>query len=141
MQTEVQRRKDVIRKAFSALNDRDRDLFRGLHTEDVIVHAPTGDVHGVDALIDVEWSHIEAFPDLRYELEDMIEEGDRIATRHRAVGTHEGELMGIEPTGKQVEFPVMIMFRFEGERVAEAWLNADRLGMLRQLGVLETMTA
>lgn len=137
MQTAVQTQKDVIRRAFEALNNRDRDLFRRLHTEDVVLHETYGDVHGIDALIEHQWGFMEAFPDLRYELEDMIAEGDRLAIRHTATGIHDGELMGIEPTGEEVEVSVMIMFRFEDGNIAEVWLHSNQLSMLEQLGAIE----
>lgn len=132
--------KKAIRKAFRGLNERDRDLFMQAHTEDVVLHHAGGEICGVDALTNYEWAYMDGFPDLEYEIEDLIQEGDRVAVRHRAIGTHDGELMGVAPTGNRVEVSVMIMFRMEENRVAEGWLLADRLGMLRQMGVIEDPT-
>lgn len=136
MQTTVKDQKAVIRKGYEALNNRDPDLFREVHADDVVLHDTNDDARGIDALTEHQWAFIEAFADLNYEIEDMIAEGDRVAVRHTATGIHEGELQGIEPTGAEVEVPVMIMFRLENGKIAEVWLHDDRLGMLRQLGVV-----
>lgn len=71
-------------------------------------------------------------------LEDIVAKGDRVAVRHTSTGTPEGNLMGIEATGREVEMSVMILFRFEDGKIAEVWLHDDRLSMLQQLGVVDT---
>jgi predicted ester cyclase len=45
----------------------------------------------------------EAFPDIEYTIEEIFSSGDRVAHRWTFTGTHEAELMGIEPTGRRVE--------------------------------------
>jgi steroid delta-isomerase-like uncharacterized protein len=77
-----------------------------------------------------------AFPDGRMTIEDMVAEGDRVATRKTFRGTHRGELMGIPPTGKAVTIGLIDFARLAGGRVVESWSVADELGLLRQLGAL-----
>ena len=77
-----------------------------------------------------------AFPDLRFTIEDMIAEGDKVATCWRAAGTHQGELMGIAPTGKRVEVIGMIVSRFAGGKIVEDLEVMDTLGLLQQLGAI-----
>lgn len=137
MQTAVKNQKEVVRRGFDALNDRDYERFRTFHTKDVVMHEQREDIRGIDAIIEHEASFIEAFPDLEYHIEAMVEEGDRVALRHVATGTHEGTFQGIEPTGTRVRIPVMMMFRLEHGRIAEVWLQPDRLGLLEQLGVMD----
>jgi len=50
-------------------------------------------------------------------------------------GTHDGEFMGIEPTGKEFEIQTMAFFRIEDGRVAEWWIQPDTLGFIQQLGI------
>ena len=76
-----------------------------------------------------------AFPDIRFTVEDVVAEGDKVATRATCRGTHKGEYMGIAPTGKQVTWTVMFFRRFEGGKIAEQWSEADMLGLMQQLGV------
>lgn len=77
-----------------------------------------------------------AFPDSNFIIDDVIAEGDKVAVRHRLQGTHQAELQGIPATGRQVEIGAVVIFRIENGRVAEAWLNADIMGMMQQLGVV-----
>ena len=75
-----------------------------------------------------------AFPDIDWTIEDVIAEGDRVVFRAVGHGTHEGELMGIEPTGRAVTLSGIVIFRIDDGQVVERWAQFDTLGMLRQLG-------
>ncbi len=77
-----------------------------------------------------------AFPGYQLSAEDMVVEGDKVAVRSIMTGTHQGELMGIPPTGKQVTVPLMVMYRIAGEKIVEFWINADTMGLLQQLGAI-----
>jgi predicted ester cyclase len=77
-----------------------------------------------------------AFPDLYVTLEDLIAEGEKVVSRWRARGTHQGELLGIPPTGRQVEFTGMRIQRISGGKFVETWHQPDTLGMMRQLGLI-----
>jgi steroid delta-isomerase-like uncharacterized protein len=76
------------------------------------------------------------FPDLRFTMEEMIAEGDRVVVRWTTRGTHRGVLMGIPPTGKQVVVTGISILRMAHRKIAEHRLNWDTLGMLQQLGVV-----
>ena len=76
------------------------------------------------------------FPDHRFEVEDASAEGQTVALRGTMAATHEGELMGIEPTGKRVTVQQFHWFRVIDGKVAEHWAVRDDLGMMQQLGVL-----
>ncbi len=78
----------------------------------------------------------QAFPDGRMTIEDMVAEGERVATRKTFRGTHRGELMGIPPTGKAVAIGLIDIVRVADGKVVESWSVADDLGLLRQLGAL-----
>jgi predicted ester cyclase len=80
--------------------------------------------------------YLAAFPDLRVTVEDLIAEGDKVVSRCTYRGTHQGALLGIPPTGKQVTVTGIEINRFEGGKTVEHWLEADNLGMLQQLGVV-----
>jgi steroid delta-isomerase-like uncharacterized protein len=76
------------------------------------------------------------FPDMKYALEDMVTEGDRVATRWTARCTHKGEFMGIVPTGKQLTITGITPSRLEGGQYAEDWTLVDNMGIMQQLGVV-----
>ena len=77
-----------------------------------------------------------AFPDSYFTVEDMIAEGDKVTTRKTFHGTHEGEFMGIPPTGRQVSMGLIDIVRISEGRVVEHWSVGDNLGMMQQLGVV-----
>ncbi len=76
------------------------------------------------------------FPDLQVTIEDMVAEGDRVVKHWTARGTHQGEFMGIAPTGKQITITGMDIYRIAGNKIEECWSNSDSLGMMQQLGVV-----
>ena len=82
---------------------------------------------------------ISGFPDIRLTIDDMVAEGDKVAMRLTARGTHKGDLMGIAPTGKQVTMSGILIQRIAGNKMAEGWLVNDNLGMMQQLGVVPRM--
>ena len=75
-------------------------------------------------------------PDFHVTIEDMIAEGDKVAGRWTASGTHLGELIGIPPTGKQATWTGMTIHRFAGGKIVEAWWSRDMLSFLIQIGVV-----
>jgi steroid delta-isomerase-like uncharacterized protein len=77
-----------------------------------------------------------AFPDFHTTIEDQIAEGDKVVTRWRMRGTHEGEFRGIAPTGKELDITGIGIFRFSEGKVVESWDNFDQLGMMQQLSVI-----
>jgi steroid delta-isomerase-like uncharacterized protein len=76
----------------------------------------------------------EAFPDLRFNVELVLGEGDYVAARWTATGTHSGPWGGLEPTGRSIDYTGVNIFRFENGRVAEIWNYRDDLGLGEQLG-------
>jgi predicted ester cyclase len=80
-----------------------------------------------------------AFPDLRLTIDDQLAEGDTVATRWTARGTHNGDLFGIAPTGKQATITGITIDRFSGGKIVESWDNWDALGLMQQLGVVPQM--
>jgi steroid delta-isomerase-like uncharacterized protein len=78
-----------------------------------------------------------AFADFHSTIEDQIAEGDKVVTRWRMRGTHQGEFRGIAPTGKELDITGIGIFRFSDGKVVESWDNWDMLGMMQQLGVVE----
>ena len=80
-----------------------------------------------------------AFPDTHSHVEDMVAEGDRVATRGHWTATHQGEFMGIAPTGKQVMVQYSDIWVVENGKLTDNWFQMDTLGMLQQLGVVPTV--
>ena len=77
-----------------------------------------------------------AFPDLHQTIEEQIAEGDKVAYRWTARGTHQGELMGLAPTGNRVLFTGISIARLSEGKIEEIWENYDALGMMQQIGAV-----
>ncbi len=88
---------------------------------------------GVDEFMQYAMSIFTAFPDGYHLLDEVIAEGDKVMTRGIFCGTHQGELMGIPPTGKQVVFSVVHIDRVLDGKVVDHWGQADVFGMMQQL--------
>lgn len=77
-----------------------------------------------------------AFPDLRATPEDVLAEGNQVATRGTFRGTHLGDFMGVAATGKQVAVAYIDIWRVENGKLVENWVQMDMLGLMQQLGAI-----
>jgi predicted ester cyclase len=77
-----------------------------------------------------------AFPDLHYDIEDEVAEGDKVFQRVAGHGTMQGELQGMPPTGKEGHWTEMHMVRVADGKVVEHWATVDQLGMMVSLGLM-----
>ncbi len=76
------------------------------------------------------------FPDLSLTNEDIIGEDDKVVHRYVLRGTHQGEFMGIPPTGNRIEVHGIDELRVCGGKIVERWGQVDQLGLMQQLGVV-----
>jgi steroid delta-isomerase-like uncharacterized protein len=74
-----------------------------------------------------------SFPDFQTTVEDMVAEGDKVVTRRTVTATHQGEFSGIPPTGRQVTWTGMTIYRVANGKIVEAWWAYDALGLMQQL--------
>ena len=78
----------------------------------------------------------QALPDWHSEVDQLIAEGDIVVERFTASGTHSGELMGAQPTGKTITLAGIQIFRIGGDKIVERWGRLDEVGLLHQLGLI-----
>ena len=83
-----------------------------------------------------EW--YDAFPDMHVTIDDMVAEGDKVATRTTWTATHKGEFMGVPPTNKKVTFSLIVIDRFAGGKIVEDHSEYSALDLMRQLGLVPT---
>lgn len=75
-----------------------------------------------------------AFPDIEITVEEVITDGDRLAFRSTMTGTHQGEFLGIAPTGRSVTVGLVDVIHFKDGRFVEHWGGPDLFDLVRQLG-------
>lgn len=130
--------KAISRRADEELFNRGNlDVADELFAPDFVYHDPAGaELRGPESVKGYAAMLRAAFPDLHQTIEDQIAEGDKVAYRWTARGTHQGELMGIAPTGNRVTFTGIAVARLAEGKIEEMWENYDALGMMQQLGVV-----
>jgi steroid delta-isomerase-like uncharacterized protein len=133
--------KATFRRFQDAVGTGDADVISKMIDElvepDVLIHMPIPiEATGAQALKQVWATLLRGLPDLDLTIEDLLEEGDKVVIRNTVTGTHQGEYMGIPPTGKSVTYNEIFIFRFAGGRIAETWGVVDVFSQMKQLGVL-----
>ena len=132
--------KAVVRREVEELYNPagDLDAVEEIFAPDYVLHDPSlpEEGRGPEAARQLATAFRSAFPDLHTTFDEAVAEGDKVAYRWTASGTHEGELMGIPPTGNRMEITGTAIARISGGRIEEGWQNFDALGMMRQLGVI-----
>jgi steroid delta-isomerase-like uncharacterized protein len=106
-----------------------------LLTEDFVLHDPVAnrEVAGRDAEQALITGFRKAIPDLAFTIDDLLADGDGVTIRWTAKGTHDGELLGVAPTGRPLEIRGVDMYRLQEGRIAESWTFWDLPGMLRTI--------
>jgi len=77
-----------------------------------------------------------ALPDLHMKIEDIMAEGDKVTVRITVNGAHQGEQLGVAPTGRRVHIEGIVIVRIANGQIVEGWNSWDQLGLLRQIGAL-----
>ena len=132
--------KAVVRRYFEEWNKHNLAGVEELCAPDYVGHAPSifGDMD-LAAMKQMVPTFYTAFPDVHMAVEDLIAEGDKVVSRYTFRATHQGDFMGIPPTGKQVSFTGIEIDRIKDGKFVESWVNEDDLGMMQQLGVIPQM--
>jgi steroid delta-isomerase-like uncharacterized protein len=143
---QVTSNKATLVRFHDAVNSGDAELIAKTIDEvvdpDVRIGTPLPiDATGAQALKQVWATLLRAYPDLHVTVEDVIAEADKLVCRNVVTGTHQGEYLGLPPTGRSVTYNEIFIFRFEGGRIAETWGVVDLLAQLRQLGAIPELSA
>jgi steroid delta-isomerase-like uncharacterized protein len=130
--------KAVARRFYEIWMEGDLDALDEVVAPDTVDHDPYNP-HGQEGLEGAKKTiamYREAFPDTHFEIEDQIAAGDKVVTRWTATGTHEGELMGVQPTGKKATVAGITIDRIEDGKIAEGWTSWDTLAMMQSIGAI-----
>ena len=127
----------VSRFADEFKNNANHDIVDELFTTDFVHHLKDPRLPpGREAMKLLGQSIAAAFPDVQATVEDLLADGDKVIERTTAVATHTGEFNGIPPTGNQVVWTEIHIYRLEDGKIAELWSEIDHLALLTQLGAI-----
>jgi len=128
--------KAVVRRAIEGLFNTGRlAIADAVFSADYVDHSPSNsNLSGLENVKRFVGEWRTAFPDTRNVIEDMVVEDDRVAVRWTTYATHEGEFLGVSPTGNKVTVRWLGIFRVSKGRIVESWDHYETQGLLRQLG-------
>jgi steroid delta-isomerase-like uncharacterized protein len=133
--------RELIEHAIECWNAGDLDGYLKLYDADIRLHGFSPEPMDKAAVTEFYRSVFAGLPETgkpnsRLELQDLVEDGDRIATRFVLSGTHSGPFMGVPASGRDVVLPGMTILKFADGQVIERWSSADMLGLLVQVGAV-----
>lgn len=134
----TEKNKAIISNFYEEIEKGNLEIIGQTLDTNCVLHFPIGVVlRGPDGYKEhILAPFLTAFPDSKHVIEDMIAEGDKVVARFTVPGTHKGEYMGINPTGKQVTLTSVAIYRIVNDKFVEIWCEADNLGFMQQLGVI-----
>lgn len=126
----------VLRLFEEVFNRQDARAAGEVISPDFVAHHPAfpEGIRGVEGMLQMVGMFRAGFPNLNYTVMDEVAQGQRVAARWVATGTHQGTFLGIPATGRTVHVLGTDIFRAEGGQLAEAWVCSDFFGLFQQLG-------
>lgn len=132
----------LLAQRLRALNSRDVAALMVLHAEEGVVDSPLGGhAVGAEAIRRVYDAWLGSFPDAMFEVDPPIIDGDRVAQVATATGTDSGGFMGLPPTGKKFQLPMVHLFIVRDGKIQHERRIYDFTGLMIQLGVLKAKPA
>jgi predicted ester cyclase len=127
--------KEFVRKYFTIDGRTEAGLKQYLeaHDPEYVTHSIMGDMNLAQAK-QTNLVMLAAFPDLKFNIEDIFAEGDKVVVRYTMAGTNQGSYMGAPPTGKKISLNGISIYKITGGRLVESWGVFDRLSLMQQLG-------
>ena len=127
--------RELVRRLHAALlESRAPGVVDDFFAPDFVSHNnPPGFPPGAEGVKQFFTMFRDAFPDVSVDIDEIVAEGDRVAVATTFTGTHEGELMGVAPTGRRVSVTGIDIVRVAGGRIAEHRGLTDMVGLMRQL--------
>lgn len=134
----IEENKNIVRRYQEIYNSNDLDRLTEVVSEDLVTpNIMSGIPHGIEGAKAAHRIMLAGFPDYQTVIQDIIAEGEKVATRIRMTGTNTGTFMGIPATGKYVEFTGIYIARISNGKIVEHWGEEDSVSLLNQLGVLK----
>src|SRR2546426_12234606 len=125
----------VVQKVYDAFTEDRLEQVADVISPGFVEHTLAPDARGIDSAREWFTTLRSAFPDGRYEVEDVIAEGDQVTVVTRFTATHQGEFLGMAATGRQLSVHGIDWARVEGGQITDHWATLDMSDLRRQLGL------
>jgi predicted ester cyclase len=131
----VQAHKQAIQRLYDETNAGNYDFLDVLLAPDFVSFGGAGfkDLHGPAEFKALTMTFLTSFPDLYFQVDQLIGEGDDVLVAGTLSGTHKGDFYGMPPTGNKVTWTGCAIFRFRGDQVVARWQELDALGLMAQI--------
>lgn len=135
MSSQLEANKAVVMRAWDAFNSGDLDVLDEVFDESYVELTPYGtiDQGGPERAKQAYHWMRKTFGELHFEVEQMMAEGDLVFSRAMATGTHEGEFMGVPPTGRPIKFAAVVVSQIRDGKHVKDWSFIDTMKILRQI--------
>ena len=135
----VEENKALVRRGWEIAGTLRSQAMKEVYDRDVLYHGTAGEeIRGLESVVAFIQGYFTAFPDMKFTVEDVFGEGDRVFSRVRVEGTNTGEMMGTPPTGKRLDIRwLMNVARIADGKIVEEWEIFDQMDMMRQLGLAQ----
>lgn len=137
--TTQERNKGIIRQVIEFYNEGNREAAHNLLSEDCEILDWTGKLFKRNEFIQVMEEFVSAFPDFHLTIEDLMAESDKVSARLTETGTMKGNFMGMEATGKKINYPAIEIYRLANGKVTAIWTVRDILTAGIQMGMFPEM--
>jgi predicted ester cyclase len=126
--------RDVVKNYHSVWSDGQVSELDKILAPDFVCHFINGiEWKGIEGAKYSISSHRKIFPDWKEEIVDMVSEGDKVVTRYKSTGTHQGAFEGLDSTGIKVTIYETSIYRIVDGKIAEQWGFPDALSLKNQL--------
>jgi len=131
----VEANKAAIRRLYDETNKGNYDFLDELLAADFTSYGGAGfkDLHSPAEFKELTMTFLKSFPDLWFQVDELIGEGDDVLVSGTLSGTHKGDFYGVAPTGNKVSWTGCAIFRFRGPQVIARWQEFDALGLMGQI--------
>ena len=126
--------KAVIRNLYEGiLNTGKLELLKEIISEE---YTDVRGEKGAEAFVETVNSVRIGFPDIKWTVEDLMAEGNKVIVRWSWKGTNKGSFRGLPASNKDVVDNAIAIYEFSGDKIIKAWIQSDKLSVLQQIGII-----
>ena len=130
--------KEAMNRFVEFINTASEGMANEVISQDAIFHVPGNPepMRGPEGYLQIVGMMRSGFSDIQWSLEDIVAEGDTVAARLLMTGTHNGNFMGVPPTGKSIKVQAMNFYFFSNGKIVKEYGQPDFMGLMIQIGAI-----